>query len=147
MSKKINAGEITPEKKLSPYDHSDLPPVKNPIRYVYGSLMKLFFYTFFGLGSVVLGLIVFPVERLLFHPKEKFQKVARATVSATFRFFIGFMRVVGVSRCNVSDKKAFRNLKNKIVIANHPSMLDVVYIISLIPNADCIVRGSLANSM
>lgn len=132
---------------LSPYDHSDLPPVKNPLRYVYGCLMKLFFYAFFGIGSVVLGIVVFPIERLIFHPKEKFQKVARATVSATFRFFIGFMNVTGVTHYNIPDKKAFRNLKNKIVVVNHPSMLDVVFIISLIPNADCIVRGSLANSM
>lgn len=134
-------------KTLSPYDHSDLPPVKNPIRYVYGCLMKLFFYAFFGIGSVVLGIIVFPIERLIFHPKEKFQKVARATVSATFRFFIGFMHIAGVTRSQVQDKEKFRELKSKIIVVNHPSMLDVVFIISLIPNADCIVRGSLANSM
>ncbi|MBP3710786.1 MAG: 1-acyl-sn-glycerol-3-phosphate acyltransferase [Treponema sp.] len=129
------------------YDHGDLPPVKNWFRYIYGSLMKLFFYAFFGIGSVVLGIVVFPIERLIFHPKEKFQKAARATVSFTFRFFIGFMRVTGVTRSNVPDRKRFRKLKSKIIVVNHPSMLDVVFIISLVPNADCIVRGSLANSM
>jgi 1-acyl-sn-glycerol-3-phosphate acyltransferase len=33
------------------------------------------------------------------------------------------------------------------VAANHPSLLDVVMLISLIPNADCIVRGSLKGNI
>jgi len=37
------------------------------------------------------------------------------------------------------DKEKYRHLSSKIVVANHPSILDVVMLISLIPNADCIV--------
>lgn len=129
------------------YSHDDLPPVKNRAFYIYGCLVKLFFYAFFGVGSVALGIVVFPIERLLFHPKEKFQKIARATVSVSFRFFITVLRLIGGVRVNVPDKEKFRNLKSKIIIANHPSMLDIVFIISLVPNADCIVRGSLAKSV
>lgn len=129
------------------YSHKDLPKIENIFLYAYGALMKLFFYAFFGIGSVVLGLIVFPIERLFFHPKERFQKAARATVSATFRFFIGCMRAAGVTYSSCDDKEKLKTMQSKIVVANHPSMLDVVFIISLIPNATCIVRGSLAHSM
>ncbi|MGI5098248.1 1-acyl-sn-glycerol-3-phosphate acyltransferase [Treponema socranskii] len=125
----------------------DLPPVKNPLLYVYGAIMKLCMYAFFGIGSVVLGLVVFPIERLLIHPKVRFQRAARATVSFMFRFFINVMRTVGVVRFRTADKEKLRSISSKIVVANHPSMLDVVFLISLIPNADCIVRGSLANSL
>jgi len=129
------------------YTHEDLPPIKNHFLYVYGAIMKLCLYGFFGIGSVVLGLVVFPIERLLIHPKARFQKAARATVSFMFRFFINVMRAVGIVRFQTADKEKFRSLSSKIVVANHPSMLDVVFLISLIPNADCIVRGNLANSM
>ena len=129
------------------YAREDLPPIKNPLLYVYGALAKLFLYAFFGVGSVVLGIVVFPIERLLIHPKLRFQKAARSTVSFMFRFFINVMRCLGVVRFQTADKEKFRNLSSKIVVANHPSMLDVVFLISLIPNADCIVRGNLANSM
>ena len=110
-------------------------------------MMKLFLYLFFGTGSVVLAIIVFPILKLTIHPHERFQKAARAVVSQTFRFFLGMMRVAGVARFTIPDRKAFWNLKSKIVVANHPSMIDVVCMISLMPNADCIVRGSLAKSV
>lgn len=129
------------------YAREDLPPIKNPLLYVYGAIIKLFFYAFFGTGSILLGLIVLPIERLFIHPKARFQKAARATVSFAFRFFINFIRILGVLRFQTADKEKFRSFSSKIVVANHPSMLDVVFLISLIPNADCIVRGSLANSL
>jgi 1-acyl-sn-glycerol-3-phosphate acyltransferase len=129
------------------YDHSDLPKVKNRATYVYGCLAKLFLYFFFGSGSVVLAIVVFPVLKICVHPKDRFQKTARAVVSHTFRFFMGMMSVMGVAGFTIPDRREFRNFKSRIVVANHPSMIDVVCLISLIPNADCIVRGSLANSV
>lgn len=129
------------------YDHSDLPEVKNRLFYIYGSLTKLFLYLFFGTGSVLLAIVVFPVLKICVHPKKKFQKAARAVVSQTFRFFMGMMHVMGVAAFDIPDRREFRNLKSKIIVANHPSMIDVVCLISLVPNADCIVRGSLAKSV
>lgn len=129
------------------YDHSDLPEVKNRLFYIYGSLAKLFLYLFFGTGSVVLAVVVFPVLKICVHPKEKFQKAARGVVSHLFRFFMGMMRFTGVAGFSIPDRREFLSLKSKIVVANHPSMIDVVCLIALIPNADCIVRGSLAKSV
>jgi 1-acyl-sn-glycerol-3-phosphate acyltransferase len=129
------------------YSHNDLPPVKNRVFYVYGCLAKLFLYFFFGTGSIVLAILVFPLLKICVHPKKKFQRAARYVVSHTFRFFLGMMRVMGVARFNIPDRRKFWNLKSKIIVANHPSMIDVVCLISLVPDADCIVRGSLANSV
>src|SRR5574344_166168 len=129
------------------YSTDDLPPVKNPLLYVYGACTKLFLYFFFGTGSVILAILVFPLLKICVHPKIRFQRAARYVVSHTFRFFMGMMHVLGVAQFKIEDRKAFWNIKSKIVVANHPSMLDVVCMISLMPNADCIVRGSLAKSV
>jgi 1-acyl-sn-glycerol-3-phosphate acyltransferase len=48
---------------------------------------------------------------------------------------------------DVDNREAFRHLSSKIVVANHPSLLDVVMMISLIPNADVIVRGNLTRNI
>ena len=46
-------------------------------------------------------------------------------------------------RLNVENRELLKGIKGKVIIANHPSLLDVVVLISLIPNANCIVKGAL----
>ena len=49
-------------------------------------------------------------------------------------------------RLSVENREMLKGIKGKVVIANHPSLLDVVILISLIPNANCIVKGSLVQN-
>jgi 1-acyl-sn-glycerol-3-phosphate acyltransferase len=109
--------------------------------------MKWFSFFVFGLGTLVLVFPVIPVMTLLFHPRERFQRYARRLVSFSFRGFIAMMRFLQVVVLETDDRQTFKNLKSKIVVANHPSLLDVVMLISLIPNADVIVRGNLVENI
>jgi 1-acyl-sn-glycerol-3-phosphate acyltransferase len=84
---------------------------------------------------------------IFLHPKKQFQKQARRFVSATMRLFVFFMHIVGILNLETGDRNTFRHLSSKIVAANHPSLLDVVMLIALIPNADCIVNAELAHSI
>lgn len=151
------------------------PDVQNWPFYVYGCFAKLFCYLFFGTGAMLLVIIVFPLLRLTVHPKQRFQRAARCVVCYTFKFFIGMLRAMGLVKVTITEsikkesteskstdgtdckggtsksasevKREMRSLKGCVVVANHPSMLDVVFMISLLPNADCIVRGNLANTV
>lgn len=137
----------TKEEIRQKYNHKELPKVKNWFLYTYRSFLKLFFIAFFGIGSVVLAVLVFPWIRVFVHPKQKFQEKARAFVSASFRMFINFMRATGIIKLVVDDRAAYKNLHSKVLVANHPSLLDFVFIMSMVPNANCIVRGGLANGI
>jgi 1-acyl-sn-glycerol-3-phosphate acyltransferase len=53
------------------------------------------------------------------------------------------MRLLGILTLKINNKNILKNLHSKIIVANHPSLLDVVLLISLLPNADCIVNGIL----
>lgn len=129
------------------YNHKELPKIKNFFLYNYRAFMKLFFYVYFGLGSMVLAILVFPWIRVFVHPKEKFQIAARKFVSASFRMFINVMRVTQAIGLKVDAREKFKNLHGKVIVANHPSMLDFVFIMSLVPNANCIVRGGLTKTV
>lgn len=120
-----------------------MPPVKNPMLYAWRIFGKWLSFFIFGVGSLILMFGIFPVMRLFVHPREKFKKYGHRAVSASFRFLIRVMTCIGVVRLETEDRDAFRELSGKIVVANHPSLLDVVMLISLIPNADCIVNGYL----
>lgn len=129
------------------YNHDELPAIKNIFFYFYACFTKLFLFIFFGAGSVVLAILVFPWIKIFVHPKRKFQTEARKFVSASFRMFTNMMRATGVVRLKIEDKQALRNLHSKVIIANHPSLLDFVFIMSMVPNANCIVRGGLTKTV
>lgn len=141
----------TKEEIKQKYNHKELPPVKwyrFPL-WCYYCFIKLFCYAFFGTGSVVLALLIFPWIRVFHRDKETFRIKAREFVSASFRMFINVMRATGAISLRVTkeERQQFRNLHGKIIIANHPSMLDFVFIMSLVPNANCIVRGGLTKTV
>lgn len=145
--KEIDMSEMTQEEIYEKYNHSDLPKIKNIFTYPYYCISKIFAIIFFGVGAVVLALLVFPFIRIfsLFSKKE-FGIIAREYVSHTFRLFLGSLHVSRVSIRKVENPQEFRNIHSKIIIANHPSLLDFVYIMSLVPNSTCIVRGGLTKT-
>jgi len=115
--------------------------------YAWRVFAKWLSFGVFGFGTILLITIAFPLIRLVFHPRRRFQKNARLFVSLSLRFFVGIMNFLGIVELHAGDRSAYRNLKGKIVAANHPSLLDVVMLISLIPNADCIVRNGLSKTI
>jgi len=99
--------------------------------YWYRVAAKLFCFAVIGIGALFLSPLLY------IFPRQK-----RKLVSFSFRLFIRLMILTGV--ISVSTEKKFQSLDGKIVASNHNSILDVVILISLIPNADCIVKSSLS---
>jgi 1-acyl-sn-glycerol-3-phosphate acyltransferase len=120
-------------------------PVSNPILYAWRVLIKWLSFGLFGIGTSLLVTAVFPPMRLLMHPRERFQAHARRLVSLSFRLFAFIMYALGAVELDADNRETYRKLSSKIIVANHPSLLDVVMLISLIPNADCIVREGLSH--
>jgi 1-acyl-sn-glycerol-3-phosphate acyltransferase len=60
-----------------------------------------------------------------------------------FKFFVGLMHYSGVIRFHINNKHQLANLSGRLVLANHPSLIDVVVLISVIKNADCVVKAHL----
>ncbi|MDR2068382.1 MAG: 1-acyl-sn-glycerol-3-phosphate acyltransferase [Spirochaetaceae bacterium] len=125
----------------------DIPPIANRPLYIYRVAMKWVSFFIFGLGTILLAVVIFPVLRLCIHSREKFRVRARYAVFLSFRFFTKIMELLGIVKLEVDDREFFRRLNSKIIVANHPSLLDVVFLISLVPNADCIVRGALSHTI
>jgi len=121
----------------------ELPPVTNKPLYAYRVLIKWFSFFIFGLSTLVLVLIVFPVMYVFFHPWERFKKYGRRFVSFFMRFFVSLMHFLGIVNLEVDNRENYLRLSSKILVANHPSLLDIVMLLSLIPNADCIVNTNL----
>ena len=138
--------ELTKKELDEKYNHKDMPKIENYLFNFCGCFMKIFAMTVFGVGAVILAVFVFPFIRLFTLRRKDFGVVARAYVSHTFRVFLGFLNLLHVSIRKVENEDDYRNIHSKIIIANHPSLLDFVYIMSLVPNSTCIVRGGLTRT-
>lgn len=125
----------------------DLVSVPQKLLYYWRVFGKVLSFGVFGLGAPVLFLLVFPLMRICIHPAERYMFCARWFISKVMQSFVLFMSVIQVVSLSVDDKLSYANLKSKIVIANHPSILDVVFLIALIPNANCIVRSTLTHTI
>jgi len=53
------------------------------------------------------------------------------------------MCFVGIMKLEIENEEQLKLHSGKLVIANHPSLIDVVVLISLIENADCVVKAGL----
>ena len=125
----------------------DLPPVSNKPLYIYRVIAKWFSFFIIGFTSIFLGILILPFMRLIFFKKKRFQKYGRLFISGALRFFVFIMRIIGIVKLIPDDREKYRHLSSKIIVANHPSLLDVVMLISLIPNADCIVNAYMKRNI
>lgn len=99
-------------------------------------------FALFGLGGVLLGAIVFPLLRLLPGSPAARRSRARAIVRGSFRLFIGYMSRMGVISYEISGGERLGR-PGQLIVANHPSLIDVVFLIALTPDAGCVVKGAL----
>ena len=106
------------------------------------SCFCVFCFGVFGLGGLLIGSAIFPII-LLFYKSNTQQKLFVNTVHLTWRFFVWLMCALRLISVKCPAHKELKTLRGTIVIANHPSLIDVVILVSKIPNSVCVVKDSL----
>lgn len=99
----------------------------------------------FGLGGILLWLLVFPPLGLLVRDPQRRSRYARKIIGHSFAGHIGLMHRLGVLTYEIRGIERLRR-EGLLVLANHPTLIDVVFLVSLIPNADCVVKSRLARN-
>jgi len=103
-------------------------------------------FVLFGLGGVLLRLLVFPAQRLLGGTVQTRQRRARLAVYHSFRALIRFLRAVGVLTMDVQGVERL-GAPGQMIIANHPSLLDVALLIAHVKDTSCIIKHSLMHNL
>ena len=98
----------------------------------------------FGIGGLLLWLFVFPLQALLLRDPARRQRAARGVVQAMFRLFVGWMRLLGLIRYELIGIEKLQR-RGLLILANHPTLIDVAFLIGLVPNASCVVKSTLAD--
>ena len=95
------------------------------------SIFAVFCFFIFGIGAVILNFLLFPFIK---NNKELCSDI----IHNTWRFFVNLMMFLKLFRLDV------KKLKNKVIVSTHPSFIDIVILIALIPRSTCFVKKELA---
>lgn len=101
-------------------------------------------FSIFSIGALILSVIIFPAMQLL--PSRNRPLRARWVICQAFGSFLQLMQLVGLLHLKIIGEEKLRNSKNALVLANHPTLIDVVALISFMPHANCVVKRSLWSS-
>jgi 1-acyl-sn-glycerol-3-phosphate acyltransferase len=98
----------------------------------------------FGLGGLLLWLVILPLLTLQTRSLEQRERRMRALIGQLFRLFVGWMRILGLLTYQVEGLERLQR-RGLLVLANHPTLIDVVFLIGLVPEANCVVKATLAD--
>jgi 1-acyl-sn-glycerol-3-phosphate acyltransferase len=105
-----------------------------------------FCFAFFFLGALVISFTCFPVVYAWPGTLLQKRRRARVVVCSVFRFFVGMMEFFGLIEVRIFNRELLQESAGCIVIANHPTLIDVVILMALIPRANCVVKEALWQS-
>ncbi len=101
-----------------------------------------FCFTSFGLGGLLLGLVIFPLIRLTVREPAARRRISRNVIRLAFQLFVEQMRVMGIYTYELRNIERLKR-DGLLIVANHPTLIDVVFLMSLVRNADCVVKAAL----
>jgi len=104
-----------------------------------------FFAALFG-GGAVIAVVAFPLIGLATREPRLQRERKQYLIHLLFRSYIAAMRRARLASFDFRGLEKLRDAPGRMLIANHPSLLDVVMLMALVPHAQCVVKQSLWES-
>jgi 1-acyl-sn-glycerol-3-phosphate acyltransferase len=98
-------------------------------------------FALFGLGGLLLALFIFPFINLAFRDKARRARIAQRIVHLTWKVYMRIVVAMRVLDFDADGAAVLRGATGTLVIANHPSLLDIVLIMSLMERTQCVVKA------
>lgn len=103
-----------------------------------------------GLGMLGLLCLLWLPFAMLLHPllpRRWGQPLGRWLIMIGFRFYLRFLELFCACRFDLDGLDALRPNEPMVLVANHPSLLDAVMIVSRLPTVACIMKASLMDNL
>ena len=115
--------------------------LKLPYQYLvlYGGLLL------FGLPTLIWSLAATVLYLLL--PRRLGAPLGQFAIMAIFRGFLFMLKASGIVKCDLSALDALREERSLIIAPNHPSLLDVVLVVSRLPHVVCIMKAEILRNL
>jgi 1-acyl-sn-glycerol-3-phosphate acyltransferase len=98
-------------------------------------------FVVFGICGLLFSTLVFP-PLCLWPYRASRQRAVTTIIHWFFRALIETLQRIGVMRLDLTGGAALRSSGPVIIVANHPTYLDVIVLLALTPAACCVVKRS-----
>jgi 1-acyl-sn-glycerol-3-phosphate acyltransferase len=101
-------------------------------------------FALFGLAAAVLNVLFFLPVRLLVPAGAPRRRWARAGIRICYRAFLRLLTLLGIVELDL-DREGLARLGGAagVIVANHPTLLDVTVLLAHIEQASCVVKHGL----
>lgn len=114
----------------------------NRLDFIRRFFATMFGFILFGIGGVAFKLVLLPYTLKSTEGDLPRQLAARRKVAGIWRFFVRYLVWSGVLSVEYKGMEKLGR-PGQLVLPNHPSLLDVVLLISQVPEINCIVKKDL----
>ncbi|EOR08286.1 MULTISPECIES: lysophospholipid acyltransferase family protein [Acinetobacter] len=97
----------------------------------------------FGLGGVAIGALIAPMVKLSSQDLDIRTQRTQKVIKHSFKGFTEMMVKLGIMTYEVEGLEKLQQSQQELVIANHPTLIDVVVLIGLMGRANCVVKQTL----
>ncbi len=103
-------------------------------------------FSIFGIGGILVRIIYYPLLHIMPIQKKTETILSRKMIYYSFKFFIWFMKFSGIYSYEIIGLNKL-NKSGKLFISNHPTLIDVVFLLSKIENCNCVVKEALIKNI
>lgn len=121
----------------------------NPFTLIYIFFRQIgtaFIFTVISLGGFLLSITVFPIIIMTSTSQDTKSKRVQKVLHYTFRLVTFLMRILCLVKLNKVNWEKIDPCDGQLIISNHPTLIDYVYLVSIFPQLDCVVKNDLWNS-
>lgn len=101
------------------------------------------FLAIIGLGGTLLALTLFPLIGWLSRDPAARRRRIQGVLHRLFRLYCRAIDRLGIADVEFAGIERLGDLSGTLIVANHPSLLDVVMIMAAVPRVQCVVKGGL----
>lgn len=109
------------------------------------SVLAGFCFAVFGICSFGFGLALLPPFFLL--PEIPRRRIAVALNRALWKIFSALMIALRLISVRQENPEILESARGAVVVANHPSLIDVVLLLAMTPRPVCVVKGALSHNV
>jgi 1-acyl-sn-glycerol-3-phosphate acyltransferase len=117
--------------------------IKKKANYLWRVGATGFSFASFGIGGVAIGALVAPLVNLSTQNPGLRQQRTQKVIQHSFKGFTEMMVKLGIMTYDIEGLEKLQHSKQELVIANHPTLVDVVVLIGLMEQANCVVKQAL----
>jgi 1-acyl-sn-glycerol-3-phosphate acyltransferase len=117
--------------------------VPRRIFYLWRLVWTALAFAVLGIGGLLLALTVIPLASVFLPDVSARNRRAQGIIRASFRLYLWFLQTLGILELEVIGGEQLRESRGKLIVANHPTLLDIVILMAWLPDAKCLGKRQL----